>query len=112
MGWNICLKIHTGNKDDSVIADCEANMTYNVSSMYCDCFEGITENGLRGFHTMNAIEAQSKLRHGIDRMKSQPEIYKAMNPKNGWGNYEVALELLEKMLLWCLNHPKGYFYIS
>jgi hypothetical protein len=35
-----------------------------------------------------------------------------MNPANGWGDYDGALEYLRDLLIACAAHPKAEIHIS
>lgn len=37
------------------------------------------------------------LQRAIDRMLQDPDIYTALNPENGWGDYDGALKTLIKL---------------
>ena len=78
------------------------NYTWNVSPMYYDALGG---DGLSQFGRMNAKDALPILKEGVRKMKESPEKYREMNPPNGWGNYEGALDLLEWMLKKCEEYP-------
>jgi hypothetical protein len=47
-----------------------------------------------------------------NHMQNCADEYRAMNPENGWGNYEGALEYLERLLLGCRLHPGAVIYVS
>jgi hypothetical protein len=85
-----------------------ANYTYNVSPMYYDAL-GFSINDLDG---MNAKEARLLIINALVRMTEEPDKYKAMNPDNGWGNYEGAMNFLSKILLSCIEHPKRTIRVS
>lgn len=42
---------------------------------------------------------------GIATMRGSADELRAMNPANGWGDYDGALAYLEKLLLGCRLHP-------
>ncbi len=87
----------------------EANYTYNVSEMFYDAFGG---DGIRGLNGLLGHECQPLLDAAIAKMQAEPEKYRAMNPDNGWGNYEGALELLLTLRSWCVNSPMAEMYIT
>ena len=93
MSYDITLNINTGIEDYPV-ADC-GNCTYNISPMHKKAM-GFTLSQLDG---KKATEIIPILREGIKNMQDCPAIYKAMNPDNGWGNYEGALEYLQTILV-------------
>lgn len=103
MSWDVDIIINTGIEDSSV-EEC-GNYTYNVSPMYYNSFN--LEEGLRGLHQMGCEDAIKHLNIAINKMESDPEKYRAMNPKNGWGDYEGALNFLKRIRKDCTKHPKA-----
>lgn len=59
-----------------------------------------------------AWEIISKLKEGIEELKSNPEKYKKYNPDNGWGNYESLLKFAEEYLKACENYPNAIIGVS
>lgn len=106
MGWDFGMEIDAGN-DDPVWIGFEASYTFNVAPMFYAAFDGETESGIRDLHHMSGAAAAQKLRVAIERMEDDPAKYEAMNPPNGWGNYDGALELLRTLLEWCVRAPKA-----
>lgn len=102
MSWNVDLVIDTGG--ESLRSVCEVgNYTFNVSKMYYDVFK----NGFReDLHGVSAYDCIFILEKAIEKLKANPEKYKAMNPENGWGNYEGAISFLEAILSACKENPK------
>ena len=45
---------------------------------------------------------------GVTRMENDPDYYRAMNPENGWGDYEGALAYFRWMLAMCQAVPRGH----
>ena len=67
------------------------------------------------FETDNPSEAWeiiTKLKEGIEELKSNPEKYKKYNPDNGWGNYEGLLKFAEEYLKACENYPNAIIGVS
>jgi hypothetical protein len=52
-----------------------------------------------------AKELIEPLREGLHRLKSDPEKYRKLNPKNGWGCYEGLVEFTSKYLDACYEYP-------
>lgn len=77
MGYSISLSIRTGLNYHTVYDD---NYTYNVSPMFV---KSLGEWGLRQLHGVNALDAIDLLNLGIERMESNPDEYKELNPPNG-----------------------------
>jgi hypothetical protein len=59
-------------------------------------------------------ECVPELKRAIDHMNdSENKVdYMRMNPKNGWGDYESALNYLKDILIACELHPKAQLSIS
>lgn len=45
------------------------------------------------------------LREGLERLRSDPEKFKALNPENGWGSYEGLVNFVEEYLAACEETP-------
>lgn len=82
-----------------------ANITHNLTEMaeeagiYLELWRP-DENNIT--HARQLIEP---LRAGIERLKSDPDRYKAFNPSNGWGTYEYLILFTENYLAACEANP-------
>ena len=47
------------------------------------------------------------LEQGLDRLKSDPAKYKALNPSNGWGDYDGLYRFVNEYLDACRKAPKA-----
>lgn len=66
----------------------EVNITYNLSPM-------LRAAGFVGWQTlvgMLAIDAGHHLNGVLNIMAEDPERFRAMNPPNGWGDYDKCLQ--------------------
>ncbi len=99
MSYDISLMINTGLEEVEVVE--VGNYTYNVSPMYYDSM-GM---GLNSFNDMKCTDAIPILKKGIESLQSNPAKYKEMNPNNGWGNYEGALEYIRNLHDKCVRNP-------
>ncbi len=52
------------------------------------------------------------LREGINHMKLRPDVYRAFNPKNGWGTYEDFVGWCEEVLKACEKFPDAKVRVS
>lgn len=52
-----------------------------------------------------ASELIDPLTHGLERLRAEPERFKAFNPQNGWGTYEGLVRFTEDYLLACKAFP-------
>lgn len=48
----------------------------------------------------------------IKNMQSKPEVYKAMNPENGWGDYDGCLGFLVSLQKACATFPLAQVRVS
>jgi hypothetical protein len=106
MSYDVWLEIDTGGKYPARVSE-TYSPTYNLGPM----FQLALGLGLRELTGASALVALPILRNAIAAMESGPERFKALNPPNGWGNYEVALEFLKLFLADCEQHPKATVHI-
>lgn len=84
------------------------NYTYNISPMYLKAL-GTSLLELDGVE-VNIITPI--LLKGVEDMVNNKEEYLKLNPENGWGNYEGALEYLQKLLAECLKFPTAKIEVN
>lgn len=102
------------------------DMTYNVSPMYYSSLEFAYKQlheeeyqpqsdesgfGLRQLDGMRCVDALPYLMVATAHMKLNPDKFKAMNPVNGWGSYESALEFLENLKQGCMSNLESYIEV-
>lgn len=90
----------------------EANVTHNLNTMaeaagiYKELWRpdeiGITK----------ARELIEPLREGLAKMLEEPAKYEALNPSNGWGNYEGFLKWVRGYLEACEENPEADVRVS
>lgn len=73
----------------------DINYTFNVSPMFRLALGG---DGIKQLNDLSRNECIELLQDGIKHMEQNPQIYKKLNPENGWGDYEGALDVLVKIL--------------
>jgi len=49
---------------------------------------------------------------GVKKLEVNPEKYKALNPPNGWGNYENLVSFCRSALRWCYEYPDAVIEAS
>lgn len=69
-------------------------------------------HGVRLLDGAPACEAAGVLAAAVERMTADPQPYRAMNPANGWGSYEGALDFLRWMAETAATHPKSVIRVS
>lgn len=72
------------------------NYTYNIRPMTKKA--GLSS--LRELDGLELPEALEKLEGVIKEMESDPVGYRALNPLNGWGDYDSFLKLLNDIAWW------------
>lgn len=75
----------------------DLNFTYNLSSM-------LREAGFNGWRWCVGKRAPKVGRHILtilDGMQVDPEHWRAMNPSNGWGDYDVCIQ--GRMRAWAME---------
>ena len=108
MSYDVSLMIDTG-AGDPIEAVEVGNYTRNVSPMWRDALGGKL---LSEFHDAPCSEAAGPLAGAVKRMEADPEKYRAMNPPNGWGDYEGAIDYLRRIAEACASHTKCTLWIS
>lgn len=110
MSWDFWMERDPEPGERLGIPECDANYTYNVSDMFYDALP--CSDGIRGLNGAKGKDCIKLLEHAIHMMTTYPDKYKAMNPENGWGSYEGALGLLNKLKTWCEKYPEAYMVVS
>lgn len=94
---------------DFEIADTYINYTWNCGDMFREALQvNDIYDDLSG---KTGKKMQPILKKGIEEMQKKPTKYKKMNPKNGWGNYDGALQVLKELYQACLKNPRYKFKI-
>jgi hypothetical protein len=86
-----------------------ANITHNVASMWqrAGCFEVLYKSAGKA-----AADILPALERAEGEMRREPGAYRALDPSNGWGSYDSALEWLGKLIAACHRHPKAVVRVS
>ncbi|AKU15776.1 hypothetical protein [Luteipulveratus mongoliensis] len=77
---------HCGRGNEST--DDELNVTYNLSKM-------LREAGFLGWREIKGKPAREVGEHilgVLNHMATEPDKWRAMNPANGWGDYDQCLQ--------------------
>lgn len=88
------------------------NYTHNTSRM----IYAVLRPGLGGpwwAHLSGTGEAGlDYLNRIISGLEAEPERFRAMNPPNGWGDYDRLLVVLHEMRDACTTYPVGRWEVS
>lgn len=104
MSYDVWLEIDTGGPEPATVG----NYTSNVAPMWA----GALGHSLRDLHHQECSVALDRLRAAVRVMEAEPDRFRAMNPANGWGDYEGALGYLRDLAAACAAHPKARIAIS
>jgi hypothetical protein len=67
---------------------------------------------LAAFDGDPASECAPLLKAAIEVMENEPETFRAMNPPNGWGDYDSLVERLKALLKDFEEHPEAIVRVS
>ena len=86
------------------------NITHNLSPMAEAAGFGRLlwgdERPRNAAHLADAIEV------GLDAMRADPERFKALDAKNGWGTYKDFVPWLERLVQACRDNPEARVEVS
>ena len=88
----------------------DLNVTWNVGPMFVRAIEH--KKGIRVLNGQSGESCHFLLGRAINNMVESKTEYMKMNPKNGWGSYEGALETLKIIRVWCKNYPDGIIEVT
>lgn len=104
MSWWFAMEVDVGGPERLDV--CEGlNCTYNVAPMFRKALK--EPGGIRALHGKTGEESIPLLRGAIEDMEDGRAAYVKMNPPNGWGSADSALETLRTLLCWSLKAPKA-----
>lgn len=83
------------------------NYTSNVAGMWSDAL-GCR---LADLNKKTAGDCVPALESAVAAMTADPIKYEAMNPANGWGDYQGARDYLARLRDACSEHPKATVHI-
>ena len=87
----------------------ERNITHNVANMWgrAGIFNSLYNSGGK-----KAKEELENLREGLKKMEDSPAEYRKLDPENGWGDYDSALEFLREVVSYCAKYPNSIIWVS
>ncbi len=89
-----------------------ANITHNLNGMADEAgiYEALWRPDEHGITT--AEQLIPLLAAGLALLQSDPERFKAFNPKNGWGNYHGLRQFVADYLVACKEYPSALVNVS
>jgi hypothetical protein len=101
VSWSVWLEVNTGYGWRSIDDD-SRGCTWNVCPMF---YAAGLEDGVRSLDGKTASEVATILAPVVQFMEAHPTEMRALNPKNGWGSYESALNFLRGIMVDCQMNP-------
>jgi hypothetical protein len=105
VSYDIWLEADLGGPEPAKVGNLHWNYTSNVAPMWREAMPA--SDGLAGLDGMTCSDAAGHLEAGIARMEADPDAYRAMNPANGWGDFDSQLERLRGLLAECRAYPQA-----
>jgi len=87
----------------------DLNYTWNVAPMYQIAFN--CKEGINCLNEKKCNKIKPIITKTIEDMKQNKQKYVKLNPENGWGDYEGALNVLEELKKWCEECPTATLMI-
>ncbi len=121
MSYDIWLTGSMGG-DGKVCIEEPGNITYNVDPMFALALDGDADRGIQNGGDVVLRRKDPALRRFIGKragdpdvidallgavsvMEGEPEKFRALNPPNGWGDYEGAVDYMRRFCLACEQYP-------
>ena len=102
MSYDVHLEADLGNGPVTV-GNLDANCTYNVSGM----FKAACGSTPSAWDKMPAVEVAELCAKVVEVLETERGKYDAMNPANGWGNRECAVDFAHQILTACRAAPNA-----
>jgi len=104
-----CDNVHTRQRSPTLF---DWNITHNLTKM-ADA-AGLHEVLWRPeeIGVLMACHMIDRLRAGLELLRSDPDRFKALNPDNGWGDYNGLVKMAAAYLAACEEHPTAAVRVS
>lgn len=100
MSWDVALvEKQSGDQITETI-----NYTHNCNQMVREA--GMPEWPYK-VHGWSARKLRRRLDVVLAELRANPEKYRAMNPANGWGDYDGLRSQLARLRSDCRDHPRA-----
>jgi hypothetical protein len=109
MSYHAYLTADCGGTHPAEVEDCGGH-TYNCAPMFRHAFD--SAHGVNLLDGLPAASAAALLDKAIFGMECCPDVYRAMNPANGYGSYGSALAWLKCIKAACERYPKATLVIA
>jgi hypothetical protein len=89
-----------------------ANITHNLGKMAGEAGIYLPLWRPDEIGVTKASQLIAPLREGLGLLCREPERFKALNPENGWGNYEGLVHFVANYLVACEEYPDAEVGVS
>lgn len=107
MSYWVGFEIDTGGDFRAGVGD-DRNYTSNCAGMW----ELALGRSLADYNGAPSSEAAGPLAAAVERMAMNPSEFRPMEPGNGWGSYEGAMEYLRWIAETAQAHPRTTIRVS
>lgn len=78
--------------------------TYNLSAMWR--LSGVVEGSTRDLDGLTGAQIAARCKPAVARAIEYPEAFRALDPENGWGDYDGFVEVLVRLWRCAAAHPR------
>lgn len=104
MGWSMGIAIKDTDGNDQWVEVVES-CTYNLTPMWSKAIPFLEVT--RDFDGKICSDILADLKVGMMDIIDNPEDYIALNPDNGWGNFDCFFDAYVKLFQNVAKHPSG-----
>ena len=103
MSYDVWMEADLGGPEPVAVELLEINYTYNVSKMFSAAI-GETPSKWNGKPASEVREACLKI---LAAFEADPAKFQAMNPENGWGDFDGARNFIRSISDACQKAPRA-----
>lgn len=107
MSYDISFRRKVENMEGELYLNEDFNMTSNLGPMYRAA--GLDIGALDKY---NCTDVAETILPRYEYLVAHPDEMRALEPENGWGDYESALKFLREIYDTCLDHPECFVEVS
>lgn len=100
MSWGIDIELPSGE-----VVEIVEGHTYNLTPMWR--LAGVITDGSSDLDGARAGWLADVAARGLLRAVTRPAQFKALNPENGWGDFDGFVRILTRTAIICAEHREG-----
>ena len=105
MGWDAEFVAGCGHRSAAF------SYTHNTNRMIDATFAAADEEHRPWWTAIDGYNGRDVLARTVAELERAPNLYRKMNPTNGWGDYDTLLGVLREMLAVALSDGDGYWKV-